>query len=139
MSAATRTPAYRAARLLLGLAAALTVLAMHGTSSNHLLAMPMSGSTAVAMAADGPGPHRLDPAGGVSSADRIAMLRNGSGLSSRFHPDCLATRRADPLTALPVALDVVAPASATSPATTMRAAPRSLPKPSLDRLGISRT
>lgn len=144
MSAAAPTPAYRRVRLLLCLAAALAVLAMHGPSSGHLLTMPMPASTAAAMAVDGAAPHRLHPGqspGQVSSADRIAVLRSDSGMGSSAHPDCLATRRGAPVPLPPVSLAVLSPGwpTQTTPAARMRVARRGPPKPSLDRLCISRT
>lgn len=135
-----RTPGRALTRLLLCAGVLLAVFAMHGASSDHMLAMPAPGSSSAMMAGHGTGP-RLMPARAVSATTGHAVVASPAGSCAMAHATCLATLRDDAQHSAPTAMgswQQRADADA-EPVLLVSAAPRAPPRPSLDRLCISRT
>lgn len=141
-TAQNRSPGRYLARLLLCLAAVVAVFAMHGPSSDHMLAMPTRGPASAGMAGHAPEVHAVGPARTVSRIDRRVNLATGLGTCGRSHADCLATLRSAAVAPpAPSFTGMVAaiPALGAGSASLVAAVPRAPPRPSLDRLCISRT
>lgn len=133
----TRAQAPSLTRLLLCLATLTALIAMHGPSTDHNLVMPAAATTAEPMSAMA-APAQT-PKAAASQPTRACV--DSSSMADMSHAQCLATPRpSSPLPGLAV-LAVVTQAHQHKPrACVAHPVPaRSPPRPSLDKLCISRT
>lgn len=131
-----------AARLLLCLAAVLAVFAMHGPSSDHSLSMPARHGASGPMDLT-PGDHTMALSGAVEGARRPIALGAEPRAHGGSHAQCLATLRGSGSSSAPAPahLGVATGPGRVGLLSACRTAPlpRGSPRPSLDRLCVSRT
>lgn len=138
-------------RLVVCLATLAALFAMHGPSSDHMLEMPTEAATMTIETSASFNHEPAEPRGHVQVGDHPSSVTqiSDSGTvastcvaSSMSHPQCVATLRGLPQLASAPVVTTIAPALSADRSrrvTGVGATPRAPPRPSLDKLGISRT
>lgn len=142
-TAGSRSTGRYLARLLLSAAVVAAVFAMHGASHDHMLAMPTQQGAPVAMTGQAAHHTESGTTFSVRSVDTIAMSAAAAAGCGIAHAECIASLRTPAAVAAPLSLvavmGTVRAIELHSAAAALTAPPRAPPRPSLDRLGISRT